>query len=74
MEQIIYLFGNCVSSEIRSKDMLIIMDISFISDGWSYSRNPGRFPGRSGQLFPATATSCQTRGHGAVYIKESVLG
>jgi hypothetical protein len=26
---------------------LLIMDISFISDGWSYSWNPRRFPGRS---------------------------
>jgi hypothetical protein len=33
------------------------MDISSVSDGWSYSRNPGRFPGRSGQRFPVTATS-----------------
>jgi hypothetical protein len=30
------------------------MDISFVSDGGSYSRNPGRIPGRSGQRIPAT--------------------
>jgi hypothetical protein len=33
------------------------MDISFISDGWSYSRNSGRLSARSSQRFSATATS-----------------
>jgi hypothetical protein len=35
-----------MSSENGSENMLIIMDISFVSDGWSYTWNPGRFPGR----------------------------
>jgi hypothetical protein len=41
-----YLFGSGISSENRSKNMLLIMDISFVSDGWSYTWNPGRFSGR----------------------------
>jgi hypothetical protein len=32
------------------------MDIPFISDGWSYSRNLGKIPDRSGQWFSATTT------------------
>jgi hypothetical protein len=38
------------------------MDISFVSDGWSYSRNPGRFPSRSGQHISATATATSKSG------------
>jgi hypothetical protein len=64
MEHIIYLFGNCTSSEVRSKNMLIIMDISFISDGWSYSRNSGRVSAGSSQRFPATTTSPTKSGQG----------
>jgi hypothetical protein len=48
--------------------MWLIMDISFVSDGWSHELNPGRFLGRSGQRFPttATATSKSSRGYGPV--------
>jgi hypothetical protein len=48
--------------------MWLIMDISFVSDGWSHARNPGRLPGRSGQRFSttATATSKSSRGYGSV--------
>jgi hypothetical protein len=62
---IAYLSGE--SSEIGSKAMWLIMDISSISDGWSHARNPGRLPGRSGQRFPttATATSKSSRGDGS---------
>jgi hypothetical protein len=42
----------------------LIMDISFISDGWSYSRNPGRIPGRSACWFSATATATSKFGRG----------
>jgi hypothetical protein len=28
--------------------MWLIMDIYFVSDGWSHARNPGRLPGGSG--------------------------
>jgi hypothetical protein len=41
-----YLFNGSISSENGSKNMLLIMDISFVSDGWSYTWNPGRFPAR----------------------------
>jgi hypothetical protein len=60
-----YLSG--VPSEIGSKAMWLIMDISFVSDGWSHVRNPGRLPGRSGQRFSttATATSKSSRGYGS---------
>jgi hypothetical protein len=50
-----YLSG--VPSEIGSKAMWLIMDISFVSDGWSLARNPGRLPGRSGQRFSTTTTA-----------------
>jgi hypothetical protein len=36
----------CVLSEIGARLWLII-DIFLISDGWSYSRDPGRIPGRT---------------------------
>jgi hypothetical protein len=52
---IAYLSGE--SSEIGSKAMWLIMDISFVSDGWSHVWNPGRLPGRSGQLFSTTVTA-----------------
>jgi hypothetical protein len=43
MEHMNYiLFGNCISSEIGVR-IWLIMDISFILDGWSYSRNPEGF-------------------------------
>jgi hypothetical protein len=35
--------------------MLLIMDISFVSDGWSYTWNPGRFPARPGSQQPPPA-------------------
>jgi hypothetical protein len=62
---IVYLSG--VPSEIGSKAMWLIMDISFVSDGWSHAWNPGRLPGRLGQLFSttATATSKSSRGYGS---------
>jgi hypothetical protein len=40
------------------------MDISFVLDGWSYLRNPGRIPGRPDQRFPATATATSKSGRG----------
>jgi hypothetical protein len=39
------IYALIMSSEIGSKDIWLIMDISFISDGWSYKRNPGGFQG-----------------------------
>jgi hypothetical protein len=45
--EITYLFSSGISSENGSKNVLLIRDISFISDGWSYTWNPGRFPARS---------------------------
>jgi hypothetical protein len=36
----------CILSEIGARLWLII-DIFLISDGWSYSRDPGRIPGRT---------------------------
>jgi hypothetical protein len=57
MEHVTYLLSNCISSEVRSKNMLVIMDISFILDGWSYSWNSRRLSARSSQRFPATATN-----------------
>jgi hypothetical protein len=44
----------------------LIMDISFVSDGWSYSWNPGRFSSRPSYKFPTTATSPakSSRSHG----------
>jgi hypothetical protein len=62
---IVYLSG--VPSEIGSKAMWLIMDISFVSDGWNHARNPGRRPGRSGRRFSttATATSKSSRGDGS---------
>jgi hypothetical protein len=36
----------CILSEIGVR-LWLTMDVSFISDGWSYSRNPGRIPGRT---------------------------
>jgi hypothetical protein len=61
---IAYLCG--VPSEIGSKAMWLVMDISFVSDDWSHARNPGRLPGRSGQRFStiATTTSKSSRGYG----------
>jgi hypothetical protein len=55
-----------MSSENGSKKMLIIMDISFVSDGWSYMWNPERFLARPSWRFPTTATSPakSSRGHG----------
>jgi hypothetical protein len=41
------MFSGGISSENGSKNMLLIMDISLFSDGWSYTWNPGRFPARS---------------------------
>jgi hypothetical protein len=63
---IAYLSG--VPSEIGSKVMWLIIDISFVLDGWSHARNPGRLPGRSGQRFSTTATttSKSSRGYGSV--------
>jgi hypothetical protein len=58
---ITFLVGNRISSEIGVR-IWLIMDISFISDGWSYSRNPGRIPGRSGQWFPAAASATSKSG------------
>jgi hypothetical protein len=55
--------GNCISSEIGVR-IWLIMDISFFIDGWSYSWNPGRIPGRSGQWFSATATTTSKSGQG----------
>jgi uncharacterized phage-associated protein len=52
---IAYLSG--VLSEIGSKAMWLIMDISFVSDGWSHAWNPGRLSDRSGQRFSTTATA-----------------
>jgi hypothetical protein len=43
---IVYL--SVISSEIGSKVIWLMMDISFVSDGWSHTRNPGGLPGRSG--------------------------
>jgi hypothetical protein len=62
-----YWLSEWVPSEIGSKAMWLIMDISFVSDGWSHARNPGRLPGRSGQWFSttATATSKSSRGYGS---------
>jgi hypothetical protein len=48
--------SNCILSEIGVR-IWLVMDVSFISDGWSYSWNPGRIPGRSAQWFPTTATT-----------------
>jgi hypothetical protein len=45
--------------------MRLIMDISFVSDGWSHARNPGRLPGRLGQRFSTTANSKSSRGYGS---------
>jgi hypothetical protein len=61
---IAYLCG--VPSEIGGKAMWLIMDISFVSDGWSLAWNPGRLPGRLGQRFSTTAiaTSKSSRGYG----------
>jgi hypothetical protein len=39
------IYALIMSSEIGSKDIWLIMDISLISDGWSYKRNPGGFQG-----------------------------
>jgi hypothetical protein len=47
------------------------MDISFISDGWSYSRNLGRIPGRSARWFSATATA--TSKFGEVMARQTEL-
>jgi hypothetical protein len=62
---IVYL--SIVSSEIGSKAMWLITDVSFISDGWSHAWNPGRLPGRTSQWFSttATATSESSRGYGS---------
>jgi hypothetical protein len=57
---IVYLSG--VPSEIGSKAMWLIMDIFFVSDGWSHARNPGRLPSRSGQWFSTTATATSKSG------------
>jgi hypothetical protein len=49
MEYVNYISVMCgMPSENWSKDMRLIMDISFVSDGWSHAWNPGRFPGRPG--------------------------
>jgi hypothetical protein len=49
MEHMNYIsVSSGISSENGSKDMWLIMDISFVSDGWSYTWNPGRFPARPG--------------------------
>jgi hypothetical protein len=37
--------------------MLIIMGISFVSDGWSYAWNPGRFSAEPSERLPTTGTS-----------------
>jgi hypothetical protein len=54
-----FMFSCLVEQNMRigSKDMMLIMDISFISDGWSYPWNPGRFPGNqaSGSQQPPPA-------------------
>jgi hypothetical protein len=62
---IAYMSG--VPSQIGSKAMWLIMDISFVSDGWSHARKPGRLLSRSGQRFSttATATSKSSRGDGS---------
>jgi hypothetical protein len=52
---IVYL--NIVSSEIGSKVMWLIMDVSFISDGWSHAWNLGRLLGRTSQWVSTTATT-----------------
>jgi hypothetical protein len=58
MEYVNYIsVSSGISSENGSKDMSPIMDISFVSDGWSHAWNPGRFPVRPGQRFPTTATT-----------------
>jgi hypothetical protein len=41
------VYMNIVSSEIGSKVMWLITDVSFISDGWSHVWNPGRLLGRT---------------------------
>jgi hypothetical protein len=58
------VYMNIVSSEIGSKIMRLIMDVSFISDGWSHAWDPERFPGRTSQWFLTTApaTSQTSRG------------
>jgi hypothetical protein len=49
MEHVNYIsVSSGISSENGSKDLWLLMDISFISDGWSYTWNPGRFPARPG--------------------------
>jgi hypothetical protein len=60
------VYMNIVSSEIGSKVMWLMMDVPFISDGWSYTRNPGRLPGRTNQWFSSTATTTSqpSRGDG----------
>jgi hypothetical protein len=62
---IVYL--NIVSPEIGSKVMWLIMDVSFISDGWSHAWNPERRPGRTSQWISTTATTTSqpSRGDGA---------
>jgi hypothetical protein len=52
---IVYL--NIVSSEIGSKVIWLIMDVSFISDGWSHAWNPERLLGRTSQWVSTTATT-----------------
>jgi hypothetical protein len=48
MEHVNYIsVSSSISSENGSKDMWLIMDISFVADGWSHTWKPGRFPGRS---------------------------
>jgi hypothetical protein len=58
MEHVNYISASSgISSENGSKDMWLIMDNSFVSDGWSHTWNPGRFPARPSWRIPTTATS-----------------
>jgi hypothetical protein len=69
MEHVNYISVNSgMPSENGSKDMWLIMDISFVSDGWSRTWNLGRFPGRPGQRLPTTTTTTpkSSRGYGSV--------